>query len=148
MLAHLRASRITPGHSDFLLNFVSATNSHSVFLVSANNIIFVQFRNSAFIFWLFLFLKFSQHLVWITVISALEMSLRSNLYPHCFFQVELEKRHSYWPHCILPCTTLGYLQRWGIHSSKQRKTLIVISLLKILSFWLTSLNIVEQLFFN
>lgn len=42
VLAHLRAPLMTPGHNDFLLNFVSATDSHSVFLVSMSNIVFIQ----------------------------------------------------------------------------------------------------------
>ena len=38
----MRVSLITPGHNDFLLNFVSATESHSV-LISVNNVLFIQF---------------------------------------------------------------------------------------------------------
>lgn len=39
----MRVSLITLGHNDFLLNFVSATDSHSVFLISVNNITLMQF---------------------------------------------------------------------------------------------------------
>lgn len=38
----MRVSLITPGHNVFLPNFVSVTESHSVLLISVNNVLFIQ----------------------------------------------------------------------------------------------------------
>lgn len=158
-------SLIIPGHDDFLLNFVSVTDSHTLSLISQNNIVFIQFPKLVTLTSLLTlpssgiltsfspnYFQFCQkchsdliskstyesYSIGLKKMHAIWKKKKKDLTspdPHGLFQVELAKGRPSWPHRILLLTTLASPQTDALILQNTENSSSLTSLLKTLS-WL------------